>query len=194
MRRAPSLARLLSVRTEAFQAAKGEQAMPHVLLVEDELQLRRILTLNLTHGGYSVAEADSVETAFDMILAAREVGVPFDLIVIETHLPDRCGWELLRMLRPTLTSADKRPVDPTPVVVISPISVSASRLAEFAPAAALLKPFPIEALLRLIARAQRPDFGRGLSGYSSLRRVSAYVAHATSNGGAQLERRGVETP
>ena len=168
--------------------------MPHVLLVEDELQLRRIMTLNLTHGGYSVAEADSVELAFDMILAAREVGFPFDLIVIETHLPDRSGWDLLSMLRSALTPADKPPMDPTPIVVISPISVSSSRLAEFAPAAALLKPFPIEALLRLIARAQRPDFGLGLSDHSSLQRVSAHVAHATSNGGAHLERHGVETP
>ncbi len=40
--------------------------MPRVLLVEDEPQLRRIMTLNLAYGGYSVAEADSVETAFEL--------------------------------------------------------------------------------------------------------------------------------
>jgi CheY-like chemotaxis protein len=127
--------------------------MPHVLLVEDELQLRRILTLNLARGGCSVAEADSVETAFDMVMAAREAGIPFDLIVLETHLPDRCGWDLLRMLRAT-SSASERPATPTPVVVISPLPVTSGRLAEFAPVAALLKPFPIEALLRMVARAQ----------------------------------------
>ncbi len=130
--------------------------MPHVLLVEDEFQLRRIITLNLAREGYSVAEADSVETAFDMFVAAREMEIPFDLIVLETHLPDRCGWDLLRLLRSTPQPASGRhATGPTPVVVISPLPVTAGRLAEFAPVAALLKPFPIEALLRLVARAQR---------------------------------------
>jgi DNA-binding response OmpR family regulator len=119
--------------------------MPRILLVEDELQLRRVLTLNLARRGYSVAEADSVETAFDMVAAADEAGAPFDLIILETHLPDRCGWDLLRMLRPART----------PVVLISPLPVTPGRLAEFAPVATLLKPFPIDALLRLVERAQR---------------------------------------
>jgi DNA-binding response OmpR family regulator len=119
--------------------------MPRILLVEDELQLRRVLTLNLARRGYSVAEADSVETAFDMVAAADEAGAPFDLIILETHLPDRCGWDLLRMLRPART----------PVILISPLPVTPGRLAEFAPVATLLKPFPIEALLRLVERAQR---------------------------------------
>ena len=119
--------------------------MPHVLLVEDELPLRRIMTLNLARQGYAVAEADSVESALEMFDAAREVGAPFDLIVLETHLPDRCGWDVLRTLRPTRT----------PVILISPLPVTPGRLAEFAPVAALLKPFPIEALLRLVARSER---------------------------------------
>lgn len=138
-----------------IQAAKGGRAVPHMLLVEDEPQLRRILTLNLAHGGYSVAEADSVETAFDLIVAAREAGIPFDLIVIETQLPDRCGWDLLRMLRATSPMNERHAPDSTPAIVISPLPVPAKRLAEFAPVAALLKPFPIEALLRLVALAQR---------------------------------------
>ena len=127
--------------------------MPHVLLVEDELQLRRILTLNLAREGYSVGEADSVETAYDMFVAAREAGIPFDLIVLETHLIDRCGWDLLRMLRSAPSEGDHLAPAPTPVIIISPLPVTAGRLAEFAPVATLLKPFPIEALLRLVARA-----------------------------------------
>lgn len=138
---------------EAIQAAKGGQTMPHVLLVEDELQLRRILTLNLAREGYSVAEADSVETAFDMVMAACEAGIPFDLIVLETHLPDRCGWDLLRMLRTAQSASERHALASVPVIVISPLPVTAGRLAEFAPVAALLKPFPIEALLRLVTRA-----------------------------------------
>lgn len=50
--------------------------MPHVLLVEDELRLRRILTLNLARWGYAVAEADSVETAFDMVVRRTRRALP----------------------------------------------------------------------------------------------------------------------
>lgn len=138
-----------------IQAAKGGQAMPHVLLVEDELPLRRIMTLNLAREGFTVTEADSVETAFDMVMVAREAGVSFDLIVLDTHLPDRCGWDLLRMLRSAPSASERHEEVPTPVIVISPLPVTSGRIAEFAPVAALLKPFPIEALLRLVARAQR---------------------------------------
>jgi DNA-binding response OmpR family regulator len=122
--------------------------MPRILLVEDEFQLRRIMTLNLTRQGYTVAEADSVEAACDMFHAARDAGAPFDLMILETHLPDRCGWDLLRTLRSAHEAAP-------PVILISPLPITSGRLAEFAPVATLLKPFPIEALLRLVARAER---------------------------------------
>lgn len=128
--------------------------MPRILLVEDELPFRRILTLNLAHAGYTIGEADSVETAFEMFTAAREVGYPFDLIVLETHLPDQCGWDLLRLLRAGQASGAPGAAMP-PLIVISPLPVTVGRLAEFAPVATLLKPFPIEALLRLVERSWR---------------------------------------
>lgn len=128
--------------------------MPRILLVEDELPFRRILTLNLAHEGFTVGEADSVEAAFEMFTAACEAGFPFDLIVLETHLPDRCGWDLLRLLRARQATGSPGPAIP-PLIVISPLPVTPGRLAEFAPIARLLKPFPIEALLRLVERAWR---------------------------------------
>ncbi len=102
-----------------IQAAKGWLAMSHVLLIEDEFQLRRIMTLNLAHEGHSVAETDSLETAFDMLLAARQAGKPFDLIVLELRLPDGCGWDLLRMLRSLPSASEPDAPNSTPAVVIS---------------------------------------------------------------------------
>ena len=142
-------------RAENYYAG-GERRfnVPHVLLVEDEPQLRRIMTLNLVYDGCSVAEADSVETAFDLYTAASEAGYPFDVIVLETHLPDRCGWDLLRLLRARQVAGSSGAAIP-PLIVISPLPVTPGRVAEFAPTTTLLKPFPIEALLRLVARTQR---------------------------------------
>lgn len=125
--------------------------MSHILIVEDELQLRRIITMNLARHGYSVGEADSVESALDMLLVAWEAGYPFDCIILEIHLAERSGWDLLRLLRSPEMARVGLP--PMPVVVISALPIPRSRVMEFSPMAALLKPFPIEALLRLVERA-----------------------------------------
>lgn len=125
--------------------------MPRILLVEDDFPLLRTLTLNLARRGYTVAEANSMATGYEMALVACEAGARFDLIIIETHLPDGSGWDMLRRLR---AQAPRNPSwRPTPVIVISPLPVARSRMEEFAPVAALPKPFPIEALLRLVERA-----------------------------------------
>lgn len=128
--------------------------MLRILLVEDDMPLLRTLTLNLARRGHTVAEADSVVSGYHLALAACEAEVPFDLIVLETHLPDGAGWDLLRLLR---AQAPTNPCwRPAPVIVISPLPVAHSRIEEFAPVASLLKPFPIEALLRLVERSAEP--------------------------------------
>ncbi|HZC07726.1 MAG TPA: response regulator [Ktedonobacterales bacterium] len=124
--------------------------MSHILLVEDELPFRRIITLNLAQLGCSVAEADSVENACEMALAAWEAGFPFDLIILETHLAMRCGWDLLRLLRAPEVAGTGLPMPR--VIIMSALLVARSRTAEFAPVATLLKPFPISALMRLVER------------------------------------------
>jgi len=124
--------------------------MPHILLLEDEMPLRRIITMNLAQHGYSICEADTVECALDMLLAAWEADYPFDLIILEIHLEDRSGWDLLRLARaPEIAQLG---LPPAPVVVMSALPVARSRQSEFAPVATLLKPFPIGALLQVIDR------------------------------------------
>ena len=65
-----------------------------------------------------------------------------DLILLDINLPDRTGWDVLRDL-------ERRNID-VPTIVVSAVRVSQSRLDEFHPMAYLPKPFPIEALLRLV--------------------------------------------
>lgn len=128
--------------------------MSRILLVEDEFQLRRIITMNLARRGYSIGEADTVEEAFDMLLAAWEAGYPFDLIILETHLTERSGWDLFRLSRAPEQMRGSASLPP--VVVMSALPVARSRVSEFGPAATLLKPFPIETLLRLVERSTSP--------------------------------------
>ena len=108
-----------------------------ILIVEDEATLRRIIARNLTSRGHLVTEAETVAEAIEALRTARP-----DLILLDINLPDRSGWDVLRALR-----AQQMEV---PTVIVSAVRVSQGRLAEFQPLAYLPKPFPLEALLRIV--------------------------------------------
>jgi DNA-binding response OmpR family regulator len=115
-----------------------------VLLVEDEATLRRVIARNLTGRGLQVREADSAEAA----IGAATSELP-DLLLLDINLPDRTGWDVLRELR-------RRGTD-VPTIVISAVRVSPSRVEEFHLVAYLPKPFPLEALLRLVVVGSAPQ-------------------------------------
>ncbi len=115
-----------------------------VLLVEDEVTLRRVIARNLTSRGVSVCEAG---TAGEAVQAATNYEP--DLLLLDINLPDQTGWDVLRELK-------RRGTD-VPTIIVSAVRVSQSRLDEFHPLAYLPKPFPIDALLRLVFDRRRPD-------------------------------------
>ena len=126
--------------------------MARILVVEDEAPLRRIMVLNLVRRSHTLIEAESVAAAQEALVA---FGGQFDLILLDLNLPDRAGWDVLRLLAqmPDLAqNVDGRGSRQLPVIVVTAVRPARSRLEEFHPAAVLLKPFPIEALLRLIQR------------------------------------------
>jgi CheY-like chemotaxis protein len=125
--------------------------MASVLIVEDETLLRHILTLNLARHGYTVAEADSVDSAIEALTAFSR---PFDVILLDINLPDNTGWDVLRYLRQRedgVATIERR----SRVVIMTAVRPAQRRLDEFHPDAVLLKPFPIDALRRLIERNLR---------------------------------------
>ncbi len=129
------------VTTAATETAGSDglavAAYRRVLIVEDEATLRRAMARNLTGRGLAVSEAESAEAAVDAVTHDRP-----DLILLDINLPDRTGWDVLRDLRRRQTEV--------PTIVISAVRANASRMEEFHPLAYLPKPFPIEALLRLV--------------------------------------------
>lgn len=115
-----------------------------LLLVEDEVRLRQSIALALTSHGYEIELAGSAAEAVEK---ARNRHC--DLILLDLNLPDATGWDVLRRL----DALHARP----PTIVLSAIYPSAQRMHEFAPDAVLQKPFPIDALLRLVREQLAPS-------------------------------------
>ena len=120
-------------------ALPTEQVTParRVLLVEDEPTLRRVIARNLASRGLDVQEAGTAHDAVEAATRARP-----DLLLLDINLPDQTGWDVLRELR--------RRNSEVPTIILSAVRVSHSRMDEFRPLAYLPKPFPIDALLRLV--------------------------------------------
>jgi two-component system OmpR family response regulator len=112
-----------------------------LLIVDDDEAFRHIIVTWLRHRGYEVLEADSAEDA-DALLAR---GPKPAFVLLDLNLPGHAGWDLLRSPRFT---ADDAP----PVVIASAVTVDHRRLASFAVAGYLPKPFPLETLQATIER------------------------------------------
>ena len=108
-----------------------------IVIVEDADALRQVVVLNLRRRGHQVREAATANEAIRELRRERP-----DLLLLDICLPDRSGWDVLRELR-------EQGIE-VPTIVVSAVRVTPSRLAEFRPLAYLPKPFPLDALLRLI--------------------------------------------
>jgi DNA-binding response OmpR family regulator len=120
-----------------------------VLLVEDEDRLRGILARFLRARGHHVV---AVSSAADARLALDLEGV--DVLLLDINLSDETGWSVLRWLQ-TVASLDRAQSQPC-VVIISAVPPSQKRRDEFRPNAILNKPFPIDALARLVESQCQP--------------------------------------
>ena len=77
-------------------APVGDDAMPHVLVVDDDRRLRTLLKQYLTENGYRVT------TAVDAADARKRLeGLAFDLLVLDVMMPGESGFDLTTALRET---------------------------------------------------------------------------------------------
>ncbi len=71
----------------------------HILVVDDEEQIRRALTSILSTRGYALAMAATGQEAL-----LKAIDRPPDLVVLDLMLPDRSGIEVCRELRTWMTA------------------------------------------------------------------------------------------
>ncbi|WP_437281861.1 response regulator [Sorangium sp. So ce375] len=115
----------------------------HVLIVEDERDLQRVLTYNFRQAGFDVVSAGSGETALRAVKEER-----FDLVLLDLMLPDMSGTEICRRLKQNpQTSA-------VPVIMVTAKGEEIDRIVGFELGADdyVVKPFSVRELI-LRARA-----------------------------------------
>lgn len=126
---------------------EGLPHMPHgdhsLLIIEDELPIRRFLRASLTNEGYRVTEAETGEEGLRM--AARQ---PPDLVILDLGLPDLDGQDVLRRLREWFTA---------PVIILSVRDQEQQKIAALDNGADdyVTKPFAMGELLARIRTALR---------------------------------------
>lgn len=111
-----------------------------ILLVDDETRLRQAIARSLVAHGHRVDEAASCHEAIEAVGRAS-----YSVLLVDVNLPDATGWDVLRELRKAGRSI--------PSIIVSAVPPSAACVREFRPLGVLYKPFPIEALLRLVRLA-----------------------------------------
>ncbi|WP_163508868.1 response regulator [Fodinicola acaciae] len=122
--------------------------MDTVLVVDDEVQLRRALRVNLKARGYEVQVAEDGRTALD--LAAKRQP---DLVIVDLGLPDIDGVDVVRGLRGWTT---------VPIIVLSARTEQAEKVSALDAGADdyVTKPFGMDELLARMRAALR----RGAAG------------------------------
>jgi two-component system KDP operon response regulator KdpE len=116
---------------------------PLILLIEDELPIRRFLRTSLAAEDYRLVEADTGAKAIK--LAAQQ---PPDLVILDLGLPDADGQDILRQLREWLQA---------PIIVLSARDQEQQKVAALDHGADdyLTKPFSTAELLARIRVALR---------------------------------------
>jgi two-component system KDP operon response regulator KdpE len=67
---------------------------PRILVVDDEVHIRRLLKAALTRASYDVSEAASAREALEVLESVKP-----DVVLLDLGLPDRDGMELVPIIR-----------------------------------------------------------------------------------------------
>lgn len=144
----PRVARGAEPETSAVSAPVARKLGQRiVLVVEDDPKERAWIRSTLTAAGYAVESVASGDAA---IRAAREQS--FDAVTLDLLLPDMSGWDALRAIR---TSERNRDVAAIVLTVIAEKGAGVG----FVIHDFLVKPVPVDELLRALERIRRPGAG-----------------------------------
>jgi DNA-binding response OmpR family regulator len=112
-----------------------------VLIVEDDPDIRKVLSMRLEINGFSVVEAEDGQQGLDMVKSKKP-----ELIIMDLMMPKMDGFETCRMIR-----FDDEIKD-IPIIVLSALNEESERKKAFEAGADayFIKPFDLDLLLNKI--------------------------------------------
>jgi two-component system chemotaxis response regulator CheY len=113
----------------------------HILLVEDDIDIREALQAALEAEGYGVTAVEHSKAAVDVLADVKELP---HLVLLDLMTPVMTGWEFLKFAR-------AKPWQSMPIVVFSATSLANQN--DFAPAVEFVKK-PVD-LMELFAVVER---------------------------------------
>lgn len=151
--------------------------LPHLLVVDDDARLRRLLARYLSEHGYLVA------TAEDAADARGKLGsFAFDLIVLDLMMPGESGLSF---------AADLRKRSGVPILMLTAMGEPEDRIAGLEGGADdyMVKPFSLDELsarLRALTRRSRPDQETGAETLTFADLVMDLSTREVSRGGRRI--------
>jgi PAS domain S-box-containing protein len=148
-----------SGRDQIGEAAPSVGPDPHrslTVLVAEDNDINALLTRSLlTRLGHRPTVAASGAVALDTWLAAREAGTPFDLVLMDLHMPGLDGLEVTRRIR---TAEAESGAARTPIIALTANAFVEDREACFAAGMGgfLVKPLDREQLAAALADISKP--------------------------------------
>ena len=153
----------------------AETRKPEVVVIDDEIQIRRLLRVTLESGGFSVRDCDCGRVGLNEIAFRRP-----DVVVLDLGLPDIPGVDVLRRLREWTQ---------VPILILSVRDREDDKVAALDAGADdyLTKPFngrELLARLRVMLRHSRPDDGISVVRFGAIE--IDLTARIVTKGGAEV--------
>ena len=117
----------------------------HILLVDDEIKIRRALSTALRDEGHEVVEAASGREAQRQLTQQ-----PFDLVVIDNRMPEMSGLDVIRELSTSTPDSERPQIVMMTAHATIESAIEAMKLGAFD---YLQKPFEVDELIVVVRRA-----------------------------------------